>query len=110
MKLLFVVIIVFILVYVYMSRPKGPEDVWKRYKLTPFKSEELDDWMEALHTYREAYESVENNMPVKVVLRLNVEETRKSILDWYKGKAEELGLDPLTAENFSLDVIRQEKI
>jgi hypothetical protein len=37
-------------------------------------------------------------------------ETRKSILGWYKGKAEELGLDPLTAENFSLDVIRQEKI
>ena len=102
----FIIVIVFIICF---SRTEKPEDVWKRYKLDPIKSEELDDWMKALNIYREAYETNEY-IPNKVALRLGIENTRKSILDWYKNKAEELGLDSTTAENFSRDVIRHEKI
>ena len=102
----FIIVIMFIICF---SRTKKPDDVWKRYKLEPIQSEELDDWMKALNIYREAYETTKD-VPNKVALRLGMENTRKSILDWYKHKGEELGLDSTTAENFSRDVIRQEKI
>jgi hypothetical protein len=101
----FVILVMFIMT-VYLNRR---EDVWKKYKLTPVKSEELDDWMEAYRIYLETYESVED-VPNKVALRISLEDTRKSILDWYTSKGEELGLDPLAAENFGRDMIRQEKI
>lgn len=109
MKSLFICFVVFALIIMHVYAPKKSEDVWTKYGVKPFVPEDMDDWMKALNIYRETYEKAED-MTDKVVIRLNLEDARKSILDWYNEKGQELGMDPDKAVEFSRDMIRYNKI
>jgi len=87
----------------------GKEDIWKKYGLEPVESEDVDNWMKALKIYRETYTIAEDKLD-KIEIRLGIEEARKDLLDWYNEKGQELGLDPDTADKFSRDMIRKNKV
>jgi hypothetical protein len=110
MKALFIGFVIFALfvTYMYMSKSK-PDDVWTKYGVKPFVLDDMDDWMKALNIYRETYEKVQD-VNDKIVLRMGLEETRGRMLELYKEKGEEMGLDSDTAVEFSRDMIRYNKI
>jgi hypothetical protein len=109
MRALFIVFVIFALFVTYMYVAKKPDDVWTKYGIQPFVLEDMDDWMKAISIYREAYESAED-VTKKVVVRMGLEDTRKTMLELYRKKGEELGLDSDAAIQFSRDVIRYNKI
>jgi hypothetical protein len=108
MKLLvfaFIIVVVFITGFYLI----GSEDIWKKYGLQPFESEDVDTFMKALKIYRETY-AIAEDVEDKIEVRLGIEEARKCLMDFYNEKGQELGLDPDTADRFSRDMIKKNKV
>jgi hypothetical protein len=105
-----VVLVIVALLYVFRSKiSRYDTEIWTKYKLKPIESKDLDDLMKTLKDYKKAYDDAKE-LKDKIQIRVEFEDIRSKIRDWYEKTGKDLGLDSSQASDFAIDMILKNTI
>ena len=105
-----VVSVLVIILLLFRSRiSKYDSEIWEQFGLKSVESPEMDALMKTLQEQKNAYDAAKG-IGDKMKLRVDFEQTRMAIREWYTAKGIELGLDKDKADEFSMAMIMKNSI
>jgi hypothetical protein len=107
--IIIVAIVIVIIVLMYSARSKYDTEVWAKYGLKPIESEDLDIMMADLNMHKDLYKG-DITIQERIGLRMQMEELRSQVSDWYNATGKELGLDDEKSAAFAKDMVKKYSI
>jgi hypothetical protein len=102
--------VLIILMFLFRSKiSRYDSEIWEQFGLQPVESPDMDALMTTLQEQKKAYDEAKG-IGEKMKLRVDFEQTRMDIREWYTAKGIELGLDNDTADEFSMAMIMKNSI
>jgi hypothetical protein len=108
---LWIIVSVLIIVILFL-KPKTSRydsEIWEQFGLKVVESPDMDKLMKTLQEQKKAYDAAKG-IGDKMRLRVDFEQTRMAIREWYTAKGIELGLDKDKADEFSMAMIMKNSI
>ena len=106
------IIVGILIVILFLFRSKTSmydSEIWEQFGLKVVESPEMDTLMTTLQAQKKAYNEAKA-IGEKMKLRVEFEQTRMKIREWYTAKGIELGLDNDKANEFSMAMIMKNSI
>jgi hypothetical protein len=105
-----IVSVLVVVLFLFRSKiSRYDSEIWEQFGLKPVESPDMDALMKTLQEQKKTYDAAKG-IGEKMKLRVDFEQTRMAIREWYTAKGIELGLDKDKADEFSMAMIMKNSI